>query len=95
MRIFIPAVLLTALLGMTGCEPEGPARDIGDNIDQVLDNAVSSSAPQQYETVAPTSAPEPEVIEQQKEQLQHAAEEASQEAQERLDEILENTLEQP
>jgi hypothetical protein len=95
MRTFIPAIVLTALLGLTGCEPEGPASDIGDNIDQVLDNAVSSSAPQQHETVAPTSAPEPEVIEQQKEQLQHVVEEASQEAQERLDEILENTLDQP
>ncbi|GAA3700853.1 hypothetical protein GCM10022421_04090 [Oceanisphaera sediminis] len=95
MRIFIPAVLMTALLGLTGCEPEGPASDIGDNIDQVLDNAVSSSEPQQVETPAPASSPEPEVIEQQKEEIEHVVEEASQEAQQRLDEILENTLEQP
>lgn len=95
MRIFIPAVFVTALLALTGCEPQGPASDIGDNIDQVLDNAVSSSAPQQVETLAPASAPEPEVIEQQKEDIQHVVEDASQEAQQRLDEILENTLEQP
>lgn len=93
MRIFIPAVFVTALLALTGCEPTGPASDIGDNIDQVLDNTVSSSAPRQLETLAPASAPDPEVIEQQKEDIRHVVEDASQEAEQRLDEILENTLE--
>ncbi|MDX1269216.1 MAG: hypothetical protein R3311_17740 [Oceanisphaera sp.] len=93
MRIFIPAVFVTALLALTGCEPQGPASDIGDNIDQVLDNTVSSSAPRQLETLAPASTPDPEVIEQQKEDIRHVVEDASQEAEQRLDEILENTLE--
>lgn len=100
MRTLLSSVLLTALLGLTACEPKGPAADIGDNIDQVLENQVESDSQLRDDAAAATeinnpSAPEPQVIEQQKEELAIATEEATQEAEQRLNEILENTIEQP
>ncbi|GGB49087.1 hypothetical protein GCM10011502_22950 [Oceanisphaera marina] len=100
MRTLLSTVLLTALLGLTACEPKGPAADIGDNIDQVLENQAAADSQLRDEAAAATqsetvSAPEPEVIEQQKEEIAIVTEEASQEAEQRLNEILENTIEQP
>lgn len=44
MRMLTTSLILTALLGLTACEPSGPSADIGDNIDQVADNAAADSA---------------------------------------------------
>lgn len=100
MRTVLSTVLLTALLGLTACEPKGPADDIGDNIDQVLENQAAADSQLRDEAAATTQpdmvgTPEPEVIEQQKEEIASVTEEASQEAEQRLNEILENTIEQP
>ncbi|MGO1248065.1 MAG: hypothetical protein ACTH2P_11325 [Oceanisphaera sp.] len=101
MRTITASLLLTALLGLTACEPQGPASDIGDNIDEVMDNQATQSTQTTPNTQINNpngnhaSAPEPKVIEQQKEQLEVVTQEASQEAEQRLNEILEETLEQP
>ncbi|MFD1009006.1 MULTISPECIES: hypothetical protein [Oceanisphaera] len=98
MRALLSTFLLTALLGLTACEPKGPAADIGDNIDQVMDNQVPSDT-QEFDSNTATadplnnSAPDQKVIEQQKEELETATQEASQEAEQRLNEILESTIE--
>lgn len=93
MRVLLSTLLFSALLGLAGCEPQGPANDIGDNIDQVNKAGSSQSEPASRvrEEAAP---PEAEVIEQQKEEIDSEVEGASQEAEERLNEIMEDTLEQ-
>lgn len=100
MRTLLSTILLTALLGLSACEPKGPAADIGDNIDQVLENQAASDTQLRDEAAAATqpetvSTPEPAVIEQQKAEIAIATEEASQEAEQRLNEIMKNTVEQP
>lgn len=104
MRIFTTSLILTALLGLTACEPTGPSADIGDKIDQVIDDSSAS------ESIAPSeptfdnadavptreaARPKPEVIEQQKEQLEQTNQTVADEADERLHEILEDTLNEP
>ena len=44
MRKLTTGLILTALLGLTACEPSGPAGDIGDNIDQVTANAAEDNS---------------------------------------------------
>ena len=63
--LFFTALLTSSLLGLTACEPKGPASDIGDNIDQVKEQATtassvpaSSTAAQPASDVAPSSASE-------------------------------------
>ncbi|MGO4998662.1 hypothetical protein [Oceanisphaera sp. W20_SRM_FM3] len=43
-RSLFSALLLGSLLGLSGCEPKGPAADIGDNINQVKDEAPATEA---------------------------------------------------
>ncbi|ART78979.1 hypothetical protein [Oceanisphaera avium] len=102
MRLLTTGLVLSALLGLTACEPSGPAADIGDNIDQVADtqqnNASEPSAPAAVNDTnneVQKNAPEPEVITEQKEQIDQANKEASVEAEERLNEILEETIDEP
>ncbi|ART81622.1 hypothetical protein CBP31_02390 [Oceanisphaera profunda] len=40
MRMFTTSLILTALLGLTACEPSGPSADIGDNINQVTEESL-------------------------------------------------------
>lgn len=103
MRMLTTGLVLSALLGLSGCEPTGPAADIGDNIDQVADTQDNSTVEPAKDTTtfndansdAPVNAPEPEVITEQKEQIDQANQEASLEAEERLNEILEETIDEP
>ena len=94
MQKWIPAVLLATLVGLAGCEEKSPTSDIGDNIDQVMEQAASQPEPMMDEEAARETTPSPEGLEQQKEEFQQAIEEASREAEDRLNEILENTLDQ-
>ncbi|MBU3825464.1 MAG: hypothetical protein H9917_11665 [Candidatus Oceanisphaera merdipullorum] len=43
-RSLFTALLLGSLLGLSGCEPKGPTADIGDNIEQVKDEAPATEA---------------------------------------------------
>ncbi|WP_319783698.1 hypothetical protein [Oceanisphaera sp. IT1-181] len=103
MRIFTTSLILTALLGLTACEPSGPSADIGDKIDQVTEESLANEPaatvgdePVQPEILATNDqAPEPAVIEEQKAALEHANQVASEEAEERLNEILEEALVEP
>lgn len=81
------AVIFT--LGLSGCEEKGPAADIGDNIEQVVEN---QPAPERMENNEIRTEPDPEVLEQQKQEFEKVVEEASKEADDRLNEILDNTL---
>lgn len=106
MRTLTTSLILTALLGLTGCEPTGPSADIGDKIDQVIDD---SAAPESQVPSEPAlnnsdagavpaseaALPKPEVIEEQKEQLEQTNQTVADEADERLHEILEDTLNEP
>lgn len=112
MRMLTTSIILSALLGLSACEPKGPAADIGDNIDQVTENAIESapaadigdnidqvlentSTVDNTSAQKPAMAPEPEVIEAQKENLETATQVASEEAEERLNEIIEQTVNEP
>ncbi|WP_445399683.1 hypothetical protein [Zobellella sp. An-6] len=94
MKKLIPAALLAVLVGIVGCEEKDPAADIGDNIDQVMEQAASQPEPVLDENAAEETTPSPEALEQQKEQFQQAIEGASREAEDRLNEIMEKTLDQ-
>lgn len=66
MRMFTTSLILTALLGLTACDPTGPAADIGDNIDQVKDNTATEPAPsvESTDTVESTNSPANSELEQ-------------------------------
>lgn len=88
MNTLFPPLLLTLLLALTGCEQKGPAADIGDNIDQVVENTERLA-----ETRPPAEArPDPEVLEQQKQEFEQVVQEATREAEDRLGDIMESTL---
>ncbi|PSJ43888.1 hypothetical protein [Zobellella taiwanensis] len=88
MNTLFPPLLLTLLLALTGCEQKGPAADIGDNIDQVVENTERPA-----ETRPPAEArPDPEVLEQQKQEFEQVVQEATREAEDRLGDIMESTL---
>ncbi|MFH7586259.1 hypothetical protein [Oceanimonas smirnovii] len=77
---------------LSGCDTQGPgpAADVGDHIDEVVENGFHSEAA----PVLPAEAqPEPEVIEQQKKHHQQVVEQASQEAENKLNAILDATAE--
>lgn len=62
MRILTSSLLLSALLGLTACEPKGPASDIGDKIDEVIDQPAapeSSALPLPSEPEHATESPHP------------------------------------
>ncbi|PSJ47341.1 hypothetical protein C7H85_00435 [Zobellella endophytica] len=86
-----PPLLLALIftLGLSGCEEKGPAADIGDNIEQVVEN---QPEPARMENNGVRTEPDPEALEQQKQEFEKAVEEASKEADDRLNEILDNTL---
>ena len=64
------------------------AADIGDNIDQVVENTERPA-----ETRPPAEArPDPEVLEQQKQEFEQVVQEATREAEDRLGDIMESTL---
>ncbi|WP_375055283.1 hypothetical protein [Zobellella sp. DQSA1] len=94
MKKVIPAALLAALLGLSGCEEQGPTADVGDKIDEVMQQAASQPEPYQNGTADLDTEPKPETLEQQKEEFQQAIEEASREAEDRLNEIMDRTLNQ-
>ncbi|MDP5291572.1 hypothetical protein Q9290_04625 [Oceanimonas sp. CHS3-5] len=88
MKKFISSALALSLMLLAGCEPQGPAANVEDHIDEVVNTTDSVSAPP-VRTRQP--APAPEVTEQQKQQHRQVIEQASQEAQNKLEQILENS----
>ncbi|AEY01284.1 hypothetical protein GU3_07640 [Oceanimonas sp. GK1] len=92
MHKFTFPVLAFSLALLTGCDPQGPAADVGDHIDEVVETGFASDA---SPTLPAEARPEPEVIEQQKKRHEQVVQQASKEAEEKLDEILQNTQPQP
>ena len=106
MRIFTQSLILTALLGLTACEPSGPVADIGDNIDKVADTTSPEPTPPQDAAdninqpalAEQPAVPKPVLNGQEAEQAlseQQTERVVAEEAQQRLDEILEDTLDTP
>ncbi|MCC4265129.1 hypothetical protein [Oceanimonas baumannii] len=77
---------------LTGCDTQGPGpvADVGDHIDEVVENGVHSETTPELPAEA---KPEPEVIEQQKKHHQQVVEQASKEAEDKLNAILNATAE--
>ncbi|MBL1378059.1 hypothetical protein [Zobellella iuensis] len=94
MKKVIPAALLATLFALSGCDEPGPTADVGDKIDEVMQQAASQPEAYQDEAADLATEPKPEMLEQQKEEFQQAIEEASREAEDRLNEIMDRTLNQ-
>ncbi|OXY82956.1 hypothetical protein [Oceanimonas doudoroffii] len=88
MQTLTLTALTLSLALLAGCEPQGPAADVEDHIDEVVQAGFNTEPSPNLPAEA---RPEPEVIEQQKKQHQQVVEQASQEAENRLADILEAT----